>query len=221
MAIQEYARFAGSGKGSISGQMTILAKISGIGLTGFESTRVGLAGSGSTRRQGAVLGIDPGPQSSAYAIWDGVAIKQKGEISNLALILKLNQLARDSGINALAIERMEGMGMAVARETFDTEHWAGRIAQAWLTGWGNPVVEEARYLDRVRRLDVKLHHTGRASGTDANIRAAIIGREGGKGTKKQPGPFFGVAGSHQWSAVAIAIYAFDMNRERQKKGEAI
>jgi hypothetical protein len=41
---------------------------------------------------------------------------------------------------------------------------------------------------------------------DANIRQALIDRFGAVGTKKMPGPLFGVS-SHYWAALAVAVYA--------------
>ncbi len=92
-------------------------------------------------------------------------------------------------------------GMPVGAETFETCVWIGRFIEAANT---DPAL--------VFRKDVKMHlcHTMRAK--DANIRQALLdlfpATGGGKtpqvGTKKQPGPLFGVK-SHAWAALAVAV----------------
>jgi len=43
---------------------------------------------------------------------------------------------------------------------------------------------------------------------DANIRQALIDKLGPVGTKKSPGPLWGVK-SHIWSALAVAVTALE------------
>jgi hypothetical protein len=89
-------------------------------------------------------------------------------------------------------------GMAVGKEVFETCVWIGRF------------VEVARVEPRlVYRRDAKLHlcHSPRAK--DANVRQALIDRLGPQGTKKNPGPTYGMR-SHLWAALAVAVYAGDV-----------
>jgi hypothetical protein len=58
----------------------------------------------------------------------------------------------------------------------------------------------------VYRNAVKLHICGTPRAKDPNIRQALIDKYGAPGTKKNPGPTYGVS-SHLWSALAIADYA--------------
>jgi hypothetical protein len=58
----------------------------------------------------------------------------------------------------------------------------------------------------VFRRDVKLHLCGSARAKDPNIRQALLDRFGPVGTKKAPGPLYGVK-SHIWSALAVAVTA--------------
>ena len=91
-------------------------------------------------------------------------------------------------------------GMPVGEETFNTCVWIGRFVQAAM-----PI--EA---DLIPLLDVKmaLCHDSRAK--DANIRRAILdlypatgcGKTPQVGTKKKPGPLYGVK-SHSWAALAV------------------
>ena len=58
------------------------------------------------------------------------------------------------------------------------------------------------------RKDIKLHLCGTTKARDPNVRQALIDRLGKPGTKKNPGPTYGVS-SHAWSALAVAVYASD------------
>ena len=61
---------------------------------------------------------------------------------------------------------------------------------------------------RVFRMAVKMHLCHSAKAKDANIRQALIDRLGPPGTKKAPGPTYGVT-SHAWPALAIAVTVAD------------
>ena len=66
---------------------------------------------------------------------------------------------------------------------------------------------------KIYRMDVKMYLCNNTRAKDGNIRQAIIDRYpangGGKtpqiGTKKHPGPLYGVS-KDVWSALAVAIY---------------
>ena len=98
---------------------------------------------------------------------------------------------------ALAIEMIASYGMAVGREVFETCVWIGRFKQAY---------PDPDAVKLVYRKDVKLHLCGSARAKDANIRQALIDKLGPVGTKKAPGPLYGVT-SHAWAAVAVAVTA--------------
>jgi hypothetical protein len=141
-----------------------------------------------------LVAIDPGWEQSAYVIYDGekpIAFKIIDNDAMLAFI-------RGVDADALVIEQVACMGMAVGAEIFETVFWSGRFAEAWAGKW-----------DRVKRHEVKMHLCGNMRAKDANIRTAIIDRYGpGKdkaiGRKKSPGPLFGLSGDC-WSALAVAI----------------
>ncbi len=63
----------------------------------------------------------------------------------------------------------------------------------------------------VPRRDVKLHICRSAKAKDGNIRQALIDRFGPVGTKKAPGPLFGIS-NHRWAALAVAVTAFDLEQ---------
>ncbi len=112
------------------------------------------------------------------------------------LLMLRNKLNAD----ALAIEMVESFGMAVGREVFQTCVWTGRFIETWnIKGFPwNPVT----------RKQVKMHLCNSMRAKDANIRAALIDKFGGKdaaiGRKKTPGPLFGIS-ADVWSALAVGI----------------
>jgi len=145
-----------------------------------------------------VLGLDPGTTMSGYALFDGRRVHQAGVLANEAM---LQAIATGRGLrvtpDALAIEKVEAMGMAVGAEVFETVHWAGRFLQAW---------EYPDMVQRITRRQVKLGLCGSMRAKDPNIRQALLDMLGPAGTKKRPGPTYGVH-SHAWSALAIAVIA--------------
>lgn len=142
----------------------------------------------------AILAIDPGPVQSGWALYGDGRVIASGTRSNHALLVDLRH---DEPTANLAIEMIASYGMPVGREVFETVWWIGRFTQAW------PRPEEVRL---IYRRDVKLELCGSARAKDANVRAALIDRVGKPGTKKQPGPTYGVKGD-AWSALAVAVTA--------------
>lgn len=143
-----------------------------------------------------ILAIDPGPETSAWLIWDGQRVEGAcGECSNDAL---LQDVIGRSVIpfDVLVIEKVACMGMAVGAEVFETVFWSGRFAQVAEAN-GKP-------WHRLTRHQVKMHLCGSMQAKDANIRQSLIDKLGKPGVKKAPGPTYGVSG-HLWSALAVAI----------------
>jgi hypothetical protein len=159
-----------------------------------------------------VLGLDPGTDQSALVAFNGESVGNHQILSNRELLLFLHHDLKGSYQDAvLVIEQIESFGMAVGRETFETVFWTGRFAEAWCP----------KRFERMPRRIVKQHlcHTARA--TDANIRQALIDRFGPStekaiGSKKQPGPLFGIK-SHCWAALAVAITWFDQHGHEPAK----
>lgn len=149
-----------------------------------------------------ILAIDPGNEQSAWCELVGGKHPYASKQPNADLLERL----RDggwSGQPTLAIEMIASYGMAVGKEVFDTCLWIGRFQEAWEARGG--------VVRLVYRREVKLHICESPRANDANIRAALIDRYGpGKakaiGTKKSPGPLFGIKGD-EWSALAVALTA--------------
>lgn len=140
-----------------------------------------------------ILAIDPGTNESGWVQLRGGKVHDSGVMPNDDLLRRLRMMG--TWADTLAIEMVASYGMAVGKEVFETCVWIGRLQQAW----HNP--EAARL---IYRRDVKLHLCGSAKAKDANIRQALLDLMGPQGTKKAPGPTYGVK-SHAWAALAVAV----------------
>lgn len=145
------------------------------------------------------LAIDPGTTESGWCVYTPGHVLASGVCSNEEMLSKISFDAKHLAPEHcfLTIEMIASYGMAVGREVFETCVWIGRFQQAWHT-------PEAVKL--VYRKDVKLHLCGSPRAKDANIRVALIDLIGPQGTKKQPGPTYGVK-SHAWAALGVAVTA--------------
>lgn len=145
----------------------------------------------------SILAIDPGTTESAFVVWDGTLL-DSGFVPNE--VLREFFRARLSFLEAdeVAIEMIACYGMPVGKETFETCLWIGRFC------------ERSRIEPRlVYRKDIKIHLCGSMKAKDGNIRQALIDKHGQRGTKKQPGPTYGLS-KHLWAAMAVASYAADV-----------
>lgn len=142
-----------------------------------------------------ILGIDPGPTMTAAVLLD--PNQRRVVNSYYELNSWIYEVVKQVDHNAqIAIEMVACYGMAVGAEVFETCAWIGRFER-----------EIERYHgklpERVKRLECKmaLCHDSRAK--DANIRQALLDLYGPVGTKKNPGPLFGISGD-KWAALAVA-----------------
>ena len=159
-----------------------------------------------------ILALDPGPVQTGWVQYDGTRVIDSGVAANATVLRCLDQ----GGImrwpnpsfplgTTLAIEMIASYGMPVGREVFETCVWIGRFQQTW---------HDPEAVRLVYRKDVKLHLCGSPRAKDGNVRQALIdlfpASGGGAtpqiGTKKQPGPLYGVS-THAWPALGVAITA--------------
>ena len=149
-----------------------------------------------------IIGIDPGPVESAYVeLLDG-AITDHGKVNN-GVLLRFAQTwdsIHKPGTVVFAVEFLQSYGMPVGKEVFETAYLIGRIQQC--------AIDRKIEVLPVYRKQVVLHHCGSPRAKDANIRQAMLDRWGPQGTKKTPGPTYGIK-ADVWSALAIASYALD------------
>lgn len=145
-----------------------------------------------------IAAIDPGTEQSALVEWrpDPPLIGRAEILPNEEILAKLEPHA---GLDVLVIEWIVSYGMPVGQETFDTCRWIGRFQERWEVAGGEVFL--------IPRLDVKLAICKSPKANDATIRRALMDRFGGDrsvGTKKAPGPLYGIK-SHLWSALAVAV----------------
>ena len=136
-----------------------------------------------------IFGIDPGPISSAYCIWDGERIRGMGIKNNCDLVLPSSNMV-------VACEHIQCMGMPVGASVFETAYWIGDFRCSCR--------QKGTLFLPVYRNEVKMHFCNNMRAKDSNIRQALIDRLGQPGTKKAPGVTYGVKGDI-WSALAIAV----------------
>ena len=143
-----------------------------------------------------LLAIDPGTTDSAWVIWDG-SIVGHNKWSNETILHEI-RMGRFDVCGLLAVEMISGYGLPVGNETFMTCFWIGRFVEAWDV-MGRPW----RF---IYRKEVKRELCGNATARDSHVRQALIDRVGPQGTKKAPGPTYGLKGD-EWSALAVAVVA--------------
>ena len=147
-----------------------------------------------------IIGIDPGPEIQSYVLFDGTRAIASGDESVESMINIIRNVHPDV---LVAIEHVACYGMPVGAEVFSTVFNEGRLYAA------------AAVCRMIPRLDVKMHLCNNARAGDPNIRAALIDKIGPGGTKKAPGPTYGITG-HLWAALAIATTAMDLDRTKHE-----
>ena len=175
-----------------------------------------------------ILGIDPGPEVSGavifdpnrgIVIWAGVPTTE--DLLQMARTRFPDRLECPMGILDLAVERIVSYGTAVGNETFRTCETVGRLMEMWHGVNDSAAISRPdvlRWLGvQVKRLTPKMKAAGEKKGpsADALCRQVLLDKLGPVGTKKNPGPLYGV-GSHSWAALAVAV-AFAEMREQDDR----
>jgi len=159
-----------------------------------------------------ILAIDPGNIDSAYVVLDKNLKPIRFEkINNNELMEKIKN-REFSDCNYLAIEMIASYGMAVGKSVFETCVWIGRFSEA---------LKNIEQLDDkwVYRKDVKMNLCNSTKAKDSNVIQALIDRfapytrNKGKGTKKEPGFFYGFA-ADVWQAYAVGVTYNDVIRRK-------
>lgn len=155
-----------------------------------------------------ILAIDPGTTQSAFCWYENGHIEEFGIWPNNQIIEKFEFIKAHDTHGGLrhkyVIEMVASYGMAVGKEVFETVRWIGRFQQA---------APEPERVEFIYRKEVKIHLCGSMKAKDVNIRQALIDKIGPQGTKKDPGPTYGIS-KDVWSALAVAVtYAETKQRE--------
>ena len=147
-----------------------------------------------------IMGIDPGPEKSGYVFYSNIGGIVRSEITENIYVKDFIRARSEDVI--VAIETMvSSYGSVVGKETLESVYQAGIFHECAAAG-GKVVVT-------CPRQSIKTHVTGSPRANDSMVRQALIDRFGVKGTKKNPGPTFGIK-SHAWAALAVVAYVLDL-----------
>ena len=150
-----------------------------------------------------LLAIDTGTAKSAYVMVDTntYKIEESGKVDNE----KMMEIVRFGYYDACVIEMFSSYGMRVGKEVFESVVVVGQIMEA--------VHYRGIVADRIERQKVKQYVVGKGGNVkDADVIRVLKDRFGDKGTKKNPGFFFGTT-SDIWQAFALAVAYIDMKKE--------
>lgn len=117
-----------------------------------------------------IVGCDPGPYESAYCLLVDGQPEDAGKIDNDALLRLIE--SSNFGEVRYVIETIFPRGQSVGLETFDTQFWAGRYAQAARTcrhKW-----------EKIDRQDVRFAICGSLATNDSSVRQGLIDHYGGE-----------------------------------------
>jgi len=169
-------------------------------------------------------GVDPGTDKSGFVLFDNIdkRVIFSDDLRN-EIILSILRIEGDFPMipnvetwEIFFVEDIESMGLVVGNSIFQTVKWIGRFIEAYEYSTKKKAVGILRGDEKITLCGAKTFvnpKTGsRKAVTDANIKSAVIERflplGGGKipqvGTKKEPGPLYGVKG-HCWQALAVLI----------------
>lgn len=151
---------------------------------------------------GHVLGIDPGPAESAYAlVRPDYSIISAGKLPNATLF---DVLCNDNGGSSrqVAVESLQSYGMPVGRSVFETAYQIGRILrQCEIDGLAVTLYPRQEYARAI---------CGTARVSDAILRQALLLRFGGDGKGEPLALLRG--NTDKRSAYGVAAYHIDLLR---------
>lgn len=153
-----------------------------------------------------VLSIDPGNKESGWCILHDYKPVAFGKTENEELLKEL--VWSFPLFDKAVIEMIRSYGMAVGETVFETCVWIGRFEQLLRSsGISTEYVYRKEYVTEL---------CGSSKAKDSNVIQYLIDRfakdtpNRGKGTKKEPGWFYGVS-KDVWQAIAIGVYYTDKN----------
>ncbi len=154
-----------------------------------------------------ILGIDPGSRESGVVFWDAhkSAVVKAEQMENNWCLRCIKNFQTVAAV--VAIEQIRGYGIVAGNDTFDCCEWVGRFQEAYENMNGRVVL--------IPRKDIKRHLCNTTTTNDKYIRQALIDRFGDVGTKKNPGPLYGISG-HLWAALACGVTCADQLKEKIK-----
>lgn len=162
-----------------------------------------------------IVAIDPGNEESAYVLldpelWPRRFAKCANELMYMHCIDAIFDNIGEFDDVKVAIEMIASYGMPVGKEVFETCVWIGRLVERFSNF-------EVTF---IYRKDEKMTLCNSMKANDATIRQALIDRfasgtpNKGKGTKKEPGWFYGFR-ADIWAAYAVGVTYHDMYMRRE------
>ena len=169
------------------------------------------AGYRTPPNHGLIMGIDPGPTESAYAIVrPDYSLVKATKAQNYEVKCALSEAIIDQGVRVVVIEGLACYARPVGRETFETAYMVGDLRTL-------VTVDGAEWLlyDRPTYANAI---AGTNKVTDAMLYQALRLRFG---DANKGGPLYGLRGNSDLrSAYALAVFHLDClaHPERVKKG---
>lgn len=163
-----------------------------------------------------ILAIDPGTTQSAY-VYCEVSDGRVNYVIDIGLVDndKIIDVIKEEAFDGVVIEKIQSFGVIAGASLFDTCVWIGRFTQA--------AIEKSKYIfvNYIFRSQEKKTICNTMKCNDSSIRSALIDiyasgvPNGGKGTKKERGFFYGFH-DDIWQAFAVA-HTFAKAIDRPKK----
>ena len=165
-------------------------------------------------------GIDPGPSHCGVAyIRNGKphgTIIPTSQLTDPYLPFPVNEINGEFYSPEkvrVGIEMPEGMGQIAGRDTLETAFVAGQIYICL-----SQIARVVRFGRKSIKSYVGVSHRKNPDGTkaktsDSQVRRAMIERWGEVGTKKNPGPTYGIH-KDAWAALAVATCVYDKEMTR-------
>lgn len=163
-----------------------------------------------------LVAIDPGTKMSGVCLMDPNDMKPIWckKVANELLIGEVmtaiygyHQVGEETFLKVV-IERMQGNNMPVSSDVFETCEWIGRFTEVFKNCYRTDV----SYV--YRREEYKALCSNIYTHNDKGVRQALVDRFAygqpnyGKGTKKEPGWFYGFS-ADSWSAYAVGVTYLD------------
>lgn len=154
-----------------------------------------------------ILAIDPGNEESGIVLLnDDLSVIEAKKLKNEEIQARIYNEDFEE-VTHIAIEMVASYGMAVGKTVFETCVWIGRFYESLFNKTGI----EPRF---IYRKEETLNLCNSPRGGDSNVIQALRDRFAlgvsnyGKGTKKNPGWFYGFS-KDIWQAYAVGVTYYD------------
>ena len=157
-----------------------------------------------------LLSIDPGSTESGWAIInEEYKPLEFAKTDNETLVSEFLRMKHQYGVNMAVIEQLSSYGNIIGDTVLQTALWSGRFHQGLLDTF-----DKRFHIAYVKRKQYVSDLTGNPKAKDSNVTQYLIDRfapnvsNRGKGSKKEPGFFYGFH-ADVWQSYALAVYVMD------------